>query len=323
MNKLLLSKSPQPFSYREMQSKYDFRPKNKNKETYLHDLSCTLAINLKDISNIKSTDKITVNQMDIVKNKSLILFKLFKKLRKQQKNIKTIKSQILVHSQLLEETERRMQEGLLMLQEKKLELFKALDKNQIIYRKSRNKFNEVEIYVRRESQSYNKYKNLYKDFSMDSFIIKNSNIKNIIKNKKNENENIKNSIDFINYENKEYKYFILNKNYLEKKSKNKKKITTNNLLTIQHDKINYFENYVEKMNKLYNNIVKVIIKVEENINNDNNIGNMTNKIINNLNELNLDNNSVLFKIESGTTQNYIEFENPDSSEIWSASEIEK
>ena len=299
-----------------MQSKYDFKPKNKNKETYLHDLSCTLVINLKDISNIKSTDKITVNQMDIIRNKALILFKHFKNLRKQQKNIKTIKSQILVHNQLLEEIKRRKQEGLLMLQEKKLELFKALDKKQIISRKSRNKFNEVEIYVRRECQSYDKYKRLYMDFTMDSFIIKNTNVKNAIKSKKNENENIKNSIDSINHENKEYKDFILNKNCLEKKSKSKK-ITTNNLLTIQHDKINYFENYIEKMNKLYNNIDKVII------NNDNNNDIISNKIINNLNELNLDNNSVYFKSELESTQNNILNEYPDSSEIWSASEIEK
>ena len=254
--------------------------------------------------------------MDIIRNKALILFKNFKNLRKQQKNIKTIKSQILVHNQLLEEIKRRKQEGLLMLQEKKLELFKALDKKQIICRKSRNKFNEIEIYVRRECQSYDKYKRLYMDFTMDSFIIKNTNIKNIIKSKKNENENIKNSIDFINYENKEYKDFILNKNCLEKKSKSKK-ITTNNLLTIQHDKINYFENYIEKMNKLYNNIDKVII------NNDNNNDIISNKIINNLNELNLDNNSVYFKSELESTQNNILNEYPDSSEIWSASEIEK
>lgn len=317
MKKLLFSKSPQPFSYREIQSKYDFRPKNKNKETYLHDLSCTLAINLKDISNIKSADKITVNQMDIIRNKALILFKHFKNLRKQQKNIKTIKSQILFHNQLLEEIKRRKQEGLLMLQEKKLELFKALDKKQIICRNSRNKFNEVEKYVRRECQSYDKYKYLNMDFSMDSFIIKNTNIKNIIKNKKNENESIKNSIDFINYENKEYKDFILHKNCLEKKSKSKK-FTPNNLLTIQHDKINYFENYIKKMNKLYNNINKVIIN---NDNNNNDI--ISNKKINNLNELNLDNNSVYLKSELESNKNYILNENPDSSEIWSASEIEK
>ena len=324
MNKLLFSKSPQPFSCREIQSKYDFRPKIKNKAEYIHDLSCTLAINLKNISNIKSTDKITINQMDIIRNKVEIILKLFKNLRKQQKNIKKIKSQILVHNQLLEEIKRRKQENLLMLQEKKLELYKALEKKQIIYRKSRKKFNEVETYVRRECQSYTKYKNLYIDFTMDSFIAKNTSILNIVKNKKNKLQTNSNLINFINYENKDYKDFISNKNELEKNSKCKK-ISLNNLLLIQQDKIKYFENYLKQIENLYNNVDKMIIKVEETVNNDNNNNDIiANKIIKNLNDLHSDdNNSILFKNEFDSTNNYPENENPDSSELWSASEIEK
>lgn len=314
MKNSLFSKTPKPFSCSEIKSKYDFRPKIKNKSTYLHDLSCTLAINLNNISQIKNTEKITINQMDIIRNKVSIILKLFKNLRKIQKNNKSIKSQILVHNQLLHEIKRRNQEGLLMLQQKKLDLIKALDKKQIICRKSKKKFNDVEIYIRRESQLYKHYKNLYRNFTMDSFIIKNTNILNIIKNKKNENENVLNLINFIINENKENK----NKFLSQEKKQKYKNISLNNLSTIHQDKIKYFENYIKEMDNLYNNIGKDIIKIEDNKNK------FTTEIINTLNELPLDdNNSSIFKSDLSSTKNYPENGNLDSSELWSASEIEK
>ena len=60
INKKYLSKSPSPFSIEEIHKKYNFKAKNNNNATYLHDLSCTLYINLKDISNIKYTEIVTI-----------------------------------------------------------------------------------------------------------------------------------------------------------------------------------------------------------------------------------------------------------------------
>ena len=73
-----------------MQSKYSFKAINKKSPTYLHDLSCTLAINLKEMSNINNTNNMTKNQINILRNKISIISELFKNLRKIQKNKKNI-----------------------------------------------------------------------------------------------------------------------------------------------------------------------------------------------------------------------------------------
>ena len=39
-----------------------------------------------------------------------------------------------------------------------------------------SKFNEIQIYIRRESQSFPKYKRIYGNFSIDNFILENENM---------------------------------------------------------------------------------------------------------------------------------------------------
>ena len=273
-----LSKSPQPFSYREIGEKFNFRSKIKNNYTYLHDLSCTLAINLKDISGIKSTELISRQQMDIIQNKISKISELFKNYRKFQKNEKNLRSKILVNKQLFQEINRRNREELLILQEKKLDIKKAIDKKEIIIRKFKKKFNEIEIFIRRESQAYENYKHFI-NFTMDSFIIKNTKILSMKKEKKDENDKVIELINIIKCQNKEFKNTILNNGLY-------KKIGAKNLN----------------------------IELEE----------YTNNLLINLGQLNLDNYSKLFKSDSkSSTLNYQENSNQDSSELWSASEIEK
>lgn len=333
INKKYLSKSPSPFSIDEMHKKYNFKTKNKNSETYLHDISCTLYINLKNISNIKYNELETIiskNQMDLLKNKISLICGLFKNLRKFLKNQKNLRSQILVNNQLFEEIKRRNQEGILILEEKKKELTKAISKKQAIIRRSKKKFNEVEVFVRRESQFHDNYKNLYGAFIMEPFIIKNTDLLNIIKNQKNDNKKILNLINMINYENEELKYnYYYKNNYYDinhGKTENKSiyKISNiNNLLIIQKDKTKYYHNYIEKFEKLYNDITKYkyIKQYEEfeEIKNEN----FTNKILKNLGGLPENKeNSIILESDKGSN-NLKDIDNPDSSELWSASDIEK
>lgn len=332
INKKYLSKSPSPFSIEEIHKKYNFKAKNNNNATYLHDLSCTLYINLKDISNIKYNEIVTIlskKQMDLLKNKISLISGLFKNLRKFQKKEKNIKSQILVNNQLLEEIKRRNKEGLLILGDKKKELIKANNKKQEIIRKYKKKFNEVEIFIRRESQFYDKYKNLYNTFTMDPFIIKNTNLLNIINNKKDDNNKIRNLINIVNYENEElkYNYYSNNNHNINKREIENKSIykvsNINKLLIIQEDKTQYFHNNIENLEKLYNDIIKYKYNKQYEEIGANRSENLTNKILNNLNKLaKISEKSIILESDKGSN-NMQEIENPDSSELWSASEIEK
>lgn len=307
-----------------MQSKYSFKAINKKSPTYLHDLSCTLAINLKEMSNINNTNNMTNNQINILKNKISIISELFKNLRKIHKNKKNIKSKILLNNQLLQEIKRRYNESLLMLHGKKIELIKALEKKEVIVKKDVKKFKEVEIFIRRESLAYDKYRDLYKSFIIDPFISKNTLIKSKIKFRKDENKKILNLINIINYENDEYK-----KTILDNIKYNKKKIYINNksnidyLLIIQQDKIKYFQEYLKRFINLYRTIGidKFIIQSQEK--QDIIKHQFTNLILNNLNKLSIhdNNNSFAFQSELESANNN-ENENQDSSELWSASEIE-
>ena len=332
INKKYLSKSPSPFSIEEIHKKYNFKAKNNNNATYLHDLSCTLYINLKDISNIKYNEIVTIlskKQMDLLKNKISLISGLFKNLRKFQKKEKNIKSQILVNNQLLEEIKRRNKEGLLILGDKKKELIKANNKKQEIIRKYKKKFNEVEIFIRRESQFYDKYKNLYNTFTMDPFIIKNTNLLNIINNKKDDNNKIRNLINIVNYENEElkYNYYSNNNHNINKREIENKSIykvsNINKLLIIQEDKTQYFHNNIENLEKLYNDIIKYKYNKQYEEIGANRSENLTNKILNNLNKLaKISEKSIILESDKGSN-NMQEIENPDSSDLWSASEIEK
>ena len=285
--------------------------------------------------NIKSNDLITKNQFKIIQNKISIISGLFKNYRTNQKNKKNLKSKILVNNQLLQEIERRKQEALLILQEKKIDLIKAINKKQVIIGKLKKKFSDIEIYIRRECQYYAKYKNLYIHFYMDSFINNNTKILNIIKNKKQENENIIDSINIVNSENIEYKrsYYCISYNYIDdyienNKRKNMYKIDDiNKFLVIQEDKNKYFQNEIETMSKIYKNMLKDYqygIKYKNNQNNNKDKHIFTNKILNNLNKLPFDeNNSNFFKSDIDSSNSYPDNINLDSSELWSASEIEK
>ena len=69
---------------------------------------------------------------------------------------------------------------------------------------------------------------------------------------------------------------------------------------------------------------KYVIKYKNNQSNNKDKHKFTNKILNNLNQLPFDeNNSNLFKSEIDSTNSYPDNINLDSSELWSASEIEK
>ena len=261
-----ITKSPKPFLNRNIHGKYNFVPKNKikytnNNKLILHDLSCTLSINLKEISNIKKIDSLSFNQMEILQKKISIISELFKNLRKNYKNKNKLKSKIFMNNQLIEDIKKKTDEEKMILQIKKNRLIKVIDAKEIEINQYKQKFKEIENFVKRVCQMDEKYKKKYSFFSIDTFILNNMNLLQLIKEKKQKNDYIMDLINVINYENKEYKN-VYNKeniyiNNNERISITRIKNNINDFLSIQNDKNKYFENYIDIMNKVYKNIYNI------------------------------------------------------------------
>lgn len=261
-----ITKSPKPYSNRNMHDKYNFVPKNKikytnNNKLILHDLSCTLSINLKEISNIKKIDSLSFNQMEILQKKISIISELFKNVRKNYKNKNKLKSKIFMNNQLIQDIKKKTDEEKMILEIKKNRLIKVIDAKEIEINQYQQKFKEIENFVKRVCQMDEKYKKKYSFFSIDTFILNNMNLLQLIKEKKQKNDYIMDLINVINYENKEYKN-VYNKeniyiNNNERISITRIKNNINDFLSIQNDKNKYFENYIDIMNKVYKNIYNI------------------------------------------------------------------
>ena len=165
------------------------KPKSKKtNENKLYDLTCTLNLNLKIIEDlIKSGQipKLNTRQIKQLQNKISIISKLINDHQLYKKEKESINLKKLMNSQILLETKLRKEENLNIQKEsydQKIELSK---KKEITIRKCHKKFSEIQIYIRRESQNFSKYKRIYGNFSMDNFILENENMlryKNKLKN---------------------------------------------------------------------------------------------------------------------------------------------
>ena len=104
-------------NYKTLQFKFNLVQNNNNsnnKSKFLHDISCTLSINLKEILNMRKLNALSKPQMEIIRNKILNISNLFKNYRKAQKTKKNLKSKLLANHQLLEEIKRRRYEEIAM-----------------------------------------------------------------------------------------------------------------------------------------------------------------------------------------------------------------
>jgi hypothetical protein len=251
-------KSPKPFTYKEIQDRYNFIPKQRIKYTndnkiLLHDLSCTLSINLKEISNIKNIGSISAEQMEIIQKRISVISELFKKMRKNQKTINNIKKNLCQKNQLIAEIETQQNKEKNNIKIKSNELRKSIDTKDIEIKKYQNNFKKFENFIQKESQSYDKYGKLYKFFSMDEFIRKNIYLLRRKKAKKHENEIIDNLINILKCDNKIYNSLYYNKN---NKIINNRGNDINNFIMIENHKNIYYEKEIDELNKIYKSIYK-------------------------------------------------------------------
>ena len=151
----------------------------KSTENKIYDLNCTLNLNLKVIQDfIKSGQLLKLNNHQI-KNLQNKIEKISKEIN-ERKQLKKEKEKWfgkkLVNNQIFQEAKNTKEENINILKETYEEYIGFSKKKDITIRKCHKKFNEIQIYIRRESQSFPKYKRIYGNFSIDNFILENENM---------------------------------------------------------------------------------------------------------------------------------------------------
>lgn len=224
-----------------MNKKAKSKTKKIYNENYLYDLNKTMQINLKMILDITKILDMNQKNKNLIIKRIKIISKIFDKYQSLRKEMLNIKSKNLVNYQIYGEIKRRIGETTKFYDDRINDINNAINKKLIYLKKDQKKFKEIQIYIRRESQNYFKYKKMYANFLINPFILENESLIRY-KNKLNEDLDIKNNIiNALNNEIVEIKERKKNKS-LQKdntciinnyKSVNLSKISAN-------DKLNYY-----------------------------------------------------------------------------------
>ena len=252
--------------------------------------------------------------MEIIQKKVSIISELFKKKRKKQKKINKIKKRIYQNKQFIEEIEAAKKQDKENIKVKHNELRKNIYTKEIEIKKWQKKFSEFQSFIRKESQSYDKYKNLYKLFSMDDFIAKNNYLLQKKKIKKHENEKTIHLINIIKCENEINDTEIANKN---KNIINNNKNDINDFIMIENYRNKYIEKGIDEMNKIYKSIYNIKKKTGIEENDEKKLDNTkSDKEKNSLSYLfkREDNNSYLYKSKNALSNLYKNYQ-IDSSDL--------
>lgn len=204
--------------------------------------------------------------MSLLQNKIKIINFLLESQRKIRKEKKKIRGRILLNKQLIEEVKRGKQESHLIHKEKIEDIESAVEKKSILRVQFVKKFEEVEIYIRRECQNFPKYKDVYINFKMELFLSKNDDLMLQKEETKKKLDLIELRIKLIKEENREMKSRIReikidndNKNSINSITTSKLKNTILDpnikdlslLNSVQKDKINSLGEYYLYLKNFY------------------------------------------------------------------------
>lgn len=185
-------------------------------------------INLKMILDVTKIMEMSQQNKNLIIKRIKIINKLFDKYQSIRKEMINVKSKNLVNNQIYSETKRRIVETNKLYKDKINDFDSIINKKLIYLKKTQKKFNEIQIYIRRESQNFYGFRKIFSNFMIKPFIIENE---NLIRYRKILNEDIENKKNIIN---------ILKDEIIEIKTNNK-----NKLLNINKDKDN---NNINKIN---------------------------------------------------------------------------
>lgn len=285
-----------------------------------------MQINLKIILDVNKMLVINQKKKNLIIERIKIIKRLFDNYQLMRKEINNEKAKSLVNNQIYEELKRRRIENKKLFEDKINEINSFVKKKSIILKTTQKKFKEIQIYVKRESQNYIKYRRKFINLDINSFIFDNE---CLMKYKQRLNDNIKRNKYIINalYE----EIIILKKRKLkpdEKKKiyENKKrnlsrnnhdKLKLNKYLLCKEEEIKYYEALKLKLknkNCVYENKIilpkNIFLKGINNIKNDYTINTDFSQEISNCNEINViqqtNNNEIL---ESNTFYELLSLEN--------------
>ena len=183
-------------------------------------------INLKMILDVIKVIKIKQQNANLISKRIKIITKLFDKYQSLRKEMISIKSKNLVNNQIYSEIKRRIKENSKFYEDKIADAQEVINKKLLYLKKSQKKFNEIQIFIRRESQESFKYRKIFSNFLIKPFILENEGLVRY-KNKLNEGIINKNNIITILYnEIKEIK--IRNKIIVIEKDNNNKILDKDN-----------------------------------------------------------------------------------------------
>lgn len=169
------------------------KPKKIYNENYLYDLNKTMQINLKMILDITKVLEMNQKNKNLILKRIKIISKLFDKYQSLRKEMLNIKSKNLVNYQIYGEIKRRICETTKFYDDRINDINNAINKKLIYLKKDQKKFKEIQIYIRRESQDFFKYKKMFANFLINPFILENESLIRY-KNKLNKDLDIKNNI---------------------------------------------------------------------------------------------------------------------------------
>ena len=148
-------------------------------ENKIYDLNCTLNLNIKVIQDFFKSGqlpKLNNQQTKNLQNKIEIISKKIKERQQLKKEKEKWFGKKLVNNQIFQEAKNTKEENINIFKESYEEYIGFSKKKDITIRKCHKKFNEIQICIRRESQSFPKYKRIYGNFSIDNFILENENM---------------------------------------------------------------------------------------------------------------------------------------------------
>jgi len=259
-----------------------------------------MSLNLELIDNILPTVHFkNIEERKKIKEKLHNINILVKKRINLLKSKKDLQSKILVDNQIIEEEKRRKDENLSLYEDKIEEIKNNIDKKIIFIKRFQKKYNDIEIYIRRECLVFPRWKKIFSEYEIITFLIENENLirlknelykdiknydsylKHLIKEnielkKRDEcvysfeenkfgNEDNNKYNELINEYNSKYKFLLNNVNKIKNKFKN---------ITYKYNNIsNYFQIKNNESNIVSNNNINDTIE-EKNLN----ITNITNTI---------------------------------------------
>ena len=226
--------------------------KKSNAKNTLYDLNYTLKLNLKLIQDFTKSGQLSNlnnQQMNKLQNKIELITKLINNREALKKEKENMNGKKFINEQIFYDSKNRKDENINIIKANYEEYIGFTKKKDITIRKCHKKFNEIQIYIRRESQSFPKYKRIYGNYSIDNFILENE---NMLRLKEKINNYITQKNQAITVLSKEIKDMKNEK--MDTNEKNNNKGNNINIINIKNNNsinsINIINNKNEAINKL-------------------------------------------------------------------------